>query len=201
MARVTITALAAVMALAGAAGAESMTRKGYELPPYTVEMAEGAREIRACGPRLVAEVTVRGDRKDAVNTGFRLLAGYIFGGNAQRAKIAMTVPVDQADRGGGIWTVRFTMPSVFTAQTLPAPDDPRIALVALPPARMVVEGFSGAPDSDDMAARAAALADWAKARGLTLDGGPVYSFYDAPWTPPWSRACPMSRRSWHFAIS
>lgn len=187
MRRVTIATLIAALGLAGAAGAEGMTRKGYELPPYRVEMAEGAREIRAYGPRIVAEVTVRGDRRDAINTGFRLLAGYIFGGNAGGEKIAMTVPVDQADRGEGLWTVRFTMPSRFTKDTLPAPDDPRIALVPLPPARMVVEGFSGAPDSDDMAARAAALADWAKARGLTPDGGSVYSFYDAPWTPPWSR--------------
>lgn len=187
MLRVTIATLMAALGLTGAAGAEGMTRKGYELPPYTVEMAEGAREIRAYGPRIVAEVTVRGDRRDAINTGFRLLAGYIFGGNAGGEKIAMTVPVDQADRGEGLWTVRFSMPSRFTVATLPAPDDPRIALVPLPPARMVVEGFSGAPDSDDMAARAAALADWAKVQGLTPDGGPVYSFYDAPWTPPWSR--------------
>lgn len=179
--------LAAAVAMAGTAGAEQMTRKGYEMPPYRVESTDGAREIRAYGPRLVAEVAVRGDRKDAVNTGFRLLAGYIFGGNAGGTRIAMTVPVDQADLGGGLWTVRFTMPSAFTPATLPAPDDPRIALVPMDGARMVVEGFTGLPDSADMAARAAALADWAKAQGLTVTGGPVYSFYDAPWTPAGAR--------------
>ncbi|MEY4984231.1 MAG: hypothetical protein RIR62_2497 [Pseudomonadota bacterium] len=179
--------LAAGMGLAGQAGAESMTRKGYEMPPYTVEARDGAREIRAYGPRIVAEVTVRGERRAAVNTGFRLLAGYIFGANAGREKIAMTVPVDQADRGGGLWTLRFTMPSAFTAETLPAPDDDRIRLVPVPPARMVVEAFGGIPDSDDMAARAAALADWAAARDLRVDGGAVYSFYDAPWTPAGQR--------------
>lgn len=175
--------MAAGIGLSGQAGAESMTRKGYEMPPYTVEATEGAREIRSYGPRIVAEVTVRGERRAAVNTGFRLLAGYIFGGNAGGEKIAMTVPVDQADRGDGLWTLRFTMPAAFTTETLPAPDDPRITLRPLPPARMVVEGFSGIPDGDDMAARAQALSDWARARGLTPEGGPVYSFYDAPWTP------------------
>lgn len=180
-------AMAAVLAagtgLAGQAGAEGMTRRGYEMPPYRVEATEGAREIRSYGARIVAEVTVRGDRRAAVNTGFRLLAGYIFGANAGGEKIAMTVPVDQADRGEGLWTVRFTMPAAFTAETLPAPQDPRIRLVPVGPARMAVEGFSGIPEDDDMAARAAALAAWAGAQGLRVEGGPVYSFYDAPWTP------------------
>ena len=42
-------------------------------------------------------------------------------------------------------------------------------------------------DSDDLAARAAALAEWAQARGLSVTGGPIYSFYDAPWSLPWNR--------------
>ena len=177
--------LAMLAGLAGQGMADE--RKGYEMPAYTVEATEGAREVRAYGPRLVAEVAVQGDRKAAINAGFRMLAGYIFGGNEGGAKIAMTVPVDQADQGGGVWTVRFTMPSEFTADTLPKPDDARITLRPLPPARMVAESFSGLPDSDDMAARAAALAEWAQAQGLTVAGGPVYSFYDAPWSLPWNR--------------
>lgn len=177
--------LAMLAGLAGQGMADE--RKGYEMPAYTVESTEGAREVRAYGPRLVAEVAVQGDRKAAINAGFRMLAGYIFGGNEGGAKIAMTVPVDQADQGGGVWTVRFTMPSEFTADTLPKPDDARITLRPLPPARMVAESFSGLPDSDDMAARAAALAEWAQAQGLTVAGGPVYSFYDAPWSLPWNR--------------
>lgn len=177
--------LAVLAGMAGQGMAED--RKGYEMPAYTIEATEGAREVRAYSPRLVAEVTVQGDRKAAINTGFRVLAGYIFGGNEGGAKIAMTVPVDQADQGGGVWTVRFTMPSKFTADTLPKPDDTRIALRPLPPERMVAESFSGLPDSDDLAVRAMALAEWAKARGLTVNGGPVYSFYDAPWSLPWNR--------------
>lgn len=178
-----------VMAVSGSgqAGAETMTRRGYERPAYAVEAAEGARELRAYGPRMVAEVTVRGDRRAAVNTGFRVLAGYIFGGNAGGGKIAMTVPVEQADQGDGLWVVRFTMPEQAVAAGLPAPADGRIVLRDVAPARMVVEGFSGMPDGDDMAARAEALRLWAEGRGLRVTGGPVYAFYDAPWTPAGAR--------------
>lgn len=166
---------------------ETMTRKGYERPAYVLEAAEGAREVRAYGPRVVAEVAVRGDRKAAVNTGFGLLAGYIFGGNEGGGKIAMTVPVEQADQGDGLWVVRFTMPEQAVAAGLPAPADGRIVLRDVAPARMVVEGFSGMPDGDDMAARAEALRLWAEGRGLRVTGGPVYAFYDAPWTPAGAR--------------
>jgi hypothetical protein len=181
--------IAAAMVLAGMGQgmAEGMERKGYELPPYRVEVSDGPREIRAYAPRIVAEVTVRGARREAINAGFRALAGYIFGGNESGQKIAMTVPVDQADRGEGLWTVHFTMPSAYTLATLPRPDDSRVSLRELPAGRMVVEVFSGLPGDADMAARAAALADWAQSKGLTVTGGPVYSFYDAPWSLPWNR--------------
>ncbi len=181
-----IGAVLAVM-MAGQAGADGMTRRGYEMPPYAVEVAEGAREVRAYGPRMVAEVTVRGDRRAAVNAGFRVLAGYIFGGNDGGGKIAMTVPVEQAEQGDGLWVVRFTMPSDAVAAGLPAPKDGRIVLREVPPSRMVVEGFSGMPDGADMAARAEALRVWAEGRGLRVTAGPVYAFYDAPWTPAGAR--------------
>lgn len=162
-------------------------RRGYEMPPFAVEAAEGAREVRRYGARVVAEVTVRGDRRAAVNTGFRVLAGYIFGANEGGGKIAMTVPVEQADQGDGLWVVRFTMPERAVAAGLPAPADGRIVLREVAAARMVVEGFSGMPDADDMAARAKALRIWAEGRGLRVVGGPVYAFYDAPWTPAGAR--------------
>lgn len=178
-----------MMAGSGAeqAGAEGMTRRGYEMPAYVVEAAEAAREVRVYGPRVVAEVTVRGDRRAAVNTGFRLLAVYIFGGNQGTAKIAMTVPVEQSMQGEGLWVVRFTMPAEAVAAGLPAPEDGRIVLREVSAARMVVEGFSGMPDGEDMAARAEALRGWAEGRGLRVTGGPVYAFYDAPWTPAGAR--------------
>lgn len=182
-----LIAATVVLAGMGQAMAEGAERKGYEMPPYRVEASDGAREIRVYAPRIVAEVTVRGARREAINAGFRALAGYIFGGNADGQKIAMTVPVDQADKGDGLWTVHFTMPSAFDLKTLPTPDDARVTLRELPAGRMVVEVFSGLPGDADMAARAAALADWAQSQGLTVAGGPVYSFYDAPWSLPWNR--------------
>ena len=91
-------------------------------------VAVGAIDIRLYGERIAAQTVVTGNSDTARNQGFRRLAGYIFGGNAQRASIAMTAPVSQAGTGGsqtiamtapvaqtpsGVdrWTVQFFMPA------------------------------------------------------------------------------------------
>ena len=52
-----------------------------EEPRYQVLQSDGAFELRQYEPMLVAHVEVDGDASGARNAGFRLLAGYIFGGN------------------------------------------------------------------------------------------------------------------------
>lgn len=179
--------LAMAVATAGQAGAEA-THKGYEMPPYTVEWQDGAREIRDYGPHLLAEVKVAGSRSGAIQKGFRLLAGYIFGGNATGEKIAMTVPVAQTPKdGGATWVVSFMMPGRYSTETLPTPKTDAIRFVDSGPSRQLVERFSGLPGTANLADRAEALRTWATAQGHEIIAGPHYYFYDAPMTLPWKR--------------
>jgi SOUL heme-binding protein len=181
--------LALGMAMAGEAGAEATqgaSHKGYEMPPYNVDWADGAREIRVYGPHLLAEVRVSGSRTAAIQTGFRTLAGYIFGGNATGENIAMTVPVAQTPEGE-TWVVSFMMPARYTTETLPAPRSEAIRFVQAGPSRQLVERFSGLPGTTGLAERAEALRAWAKAQGYEILAGPHYYFYDAPMTLPWKR--------------
>lgn len=173
------------IAMAGVSGAEA-THKGYEMPPYSVEWSEGAREIRSYGPHLLAEVKIVGGRQGAIQAGFRMLAGYIFGGNATGEKIAMTVPVAQT-AVRDFWTVSFMMPARYTSDALPVPRDDRIRFVQSGPSRQLVERFSGLPGTAGLSERAEALRDWATAQGYEILAGPHYYFYDAPMTLPWNR--------------
>ena len=177
--------LALGVVMAGGAGAEA-THKGYEMPRYRVDWAEGAREIRGYGPHLLAEVRVSGGRSGAIQAGFRVLAGYIFGGNATGEKIAMTVPVAQTPAGED-WVVSFMMPARYTAETLPAPRSERVRFVQAGPSRQVVERFSGLPGTAGLEERAEALRAWAEGQGHEILAGPHYYFYDAPMTLPWKR--------------
>ncbi len=175
------------LVMAGTAMADVQTHKGYEMPPYTVESVADGVELRRYGPHVVAEVTVTGDRSTAIGRGFRALAGYIFGGNADGEKIAMTVPVAQTPTGGDRWTVQFTMPGAYSVETLPAPRNPAVKLRQVAGDRQAVVVFSGLPQTADLDARAAKLRGWIGAQGLTITTGPHYQFYDAPLTLPWRR--------------
>ncbi len=146
-----------------------------EEPPFKLVVEDGPFSVRDYPALVVAEVSVAGDQNEAANAGFRLLAGYIFGGNSPGQRIAMTAPVVQAPREGekiamtapvtqtseaGRWTVRFTMPAGYTLQTLPKPNDPRVKLLELPPSRMAVVRFSGlarAPEVERQTALAARI--------------------------------------------
>jgi hypothetical protein len=172
-----------------------------EEPRYVTQLRDGDFEVRQYEARVVAETVVAGDWSDAGNEGFRRLAGYIFGKNRRGAKIAMTAPVAQAAqnadegvkiamtapvaqrRDGDSWTVAFTMPDGETLATLPDPQDPRIVLRELPPARVAVARFSGRWTDANMNEHEAELRRWARDRHLTTVGDAEVNRYDPPFKP------------------
>jgi hypothetical protein len=168
-----------------------------EEPAFKAVLVDGAFEVRDYPPLVVAEVTVGGDQKEAANKGFRLLASYIFGGNKRRQSIAMTAPVAQAPAsekiamtapvtqtpGAGEWIVRFTMPSAWSLETLPEPNDPKVHLRALSPTRFAVLKFSGLARKGVVAAKTVELGALAKSHQLRTIGPVSLAQYDPPWTP------------------
>ena len=172
-----------------------------EEPAFTVSMKEGAFEVRSYPALVAAQVNVTGSRNEASKAGFKLLAGYIFGGNTRKQSIAMTAPVVQAPAGSekiamtapvlqtpmpgqsGAWTVRFIMPAAYTLDTLPTPDDAKVQLLALPPARFAVVTFSGLAREDDVALRTAELNAFIAGKALQAAGPPAVARYNPPWTP------------------
>ena len=159
-----------------------------EQPEYKVEKQDGSIEIRAYGPLIAAEAVVQGERKAAINEGFQLIAGYIFGKNEPQAKIAMTAPVEQqksqkiamtapvTQQGEeNSWTVRFIMPKSCTMQTLPVPSDPRVKLEPLPERRFLVVTFSGLARNDAIKSRTAVLRQYAASQKLATAGEPLPS--------------------------
>lgn len=166
-------------------------------PPFTVECQQGDFEVRDYPPLIVAEVGVAGSRKDAAGQGFRLLAGYIFGGNTRQQRIAMTAPVVQSPAGetiamtapvvqigeDGTWVIRFIMPRGATLETLPRPNNPKVQLHAVTAARMAVVRFSGLARQADVATKTLALSRFVSAQHLRAVGPPSLAQYDPPWTP------------------
>lgn len=172
------------------------TAMATEEPPFTAALTAGAFQLRDYPEMVTAEVLVTGSRKTAASKGFRLLAGYIFGANTARAKIAMTAPVVQIPQSqkiamtapvlqtgtGNDWTIRFIMPRGYTLATLPRPNNPAVVLRAVPPVRIAVVRFSGLAAEDDVAQQTALLQQFLVAHHLTATGAPSLAQYDPPWT-------------------
>jgi hypothetical protein len=169
-------------------------------PPYTSVFQQGAFEIRDYASQVVAEVTVNSNSREPANDGFRPLAGYIFGGNAPRAKIAMTAPVTRQQgtqiamtapvtrqSAGGSYNVRFIMPAGSRLETMPRPNNPDVRLIEEPGKRYGVVRFSGLGNQSALDAKTEELRAFLRGRGLTPIGTPVIAFYDPPFTLPFLR--------------
>ncbi|MEM8957244.1 MAG: heme-binding protein [Pseudomonadota bacterium] len=182
-------ALAGILVIAAisvSVSAGSTMYKGYETPDFTTTAADGPFELRRYEPHLVAEVHVEGDRGAAIRRGFRTLAGFIFGKNAEETKIAMTAPVTQAP-ADGVWQVQFMMPDGYDLDTLPAPNDDRIRFRVTDAETQAVMQFSGWWNDRKLAEKASELRSWVDAQGLQITDGPRYYFYDDPFTLPMRR--------------
>lgn len=179
--------IAALLELAVSVHASADMYKGYEIPPYEVVATDGSFELRRYQPHLVAEVDVSGEREQAIRAGFRILADFIFGGNAEDQKVSMTVPVSQIPSDQSDWTVRFMMPESYTLETLPSPDSDAIRFVETAAESHLVLRFSGRPNATLLARKADMLTAYAKDRGHRVAGGVRYHFYDDPLTLPWNR--------------
>lgn len=171
----------ALLAVAGLFVASESS--GVETPSYEVVAVFPTFEVRDYAPTVEARTAVRGNDEMSRSAGFRVLAGYIFGGNRSGDEIAMTAPVQQFPSDDGSWRVTFTMPSGHDLASLPTPSSDRVALVQVPARRVAAVRFSGAVGSAEMARKAEALTAALASEGLAATGPAVFAWYDPPWTP------------------
>jgi hypothetical protein len=173
-----------------------------EEPKFTLATKDGAFELRDYAVTIVAEVSVTGDQHEASRKGFRLLAGYIFGGNRSRTRIAMTAPVTKIAQPfreaarqkiamtspvtqtatGSAWLVRFTMPRHYALTDLPVPNDPAVTLKVVPATRFAVLRFSGLAGEAGVADATTRLMAIVRKRRLVPVGPSSVARYNPPWT-------------------
>ena len=154
-----------------------------EEPLYRVEKAWEAEqiEIRAYAPRVMA---VTGMNEDS-DGGFKVLAGYIFGGNAEEEKIAMTAPVQQSMDGEK--EMAFMMPAEYTLEDLPQPEDQRVSFREAPAYTAAVIQFSGWASAEKADENWQQLRRFLIAEGIDITGEPTLNQYNPPWTLPFMR--------------
>ena len=174
-----------------------MTSKATEEPDFKVIQKLEDIEVREYAAYSVAVVVVPGPAADAGNQAFPILAGYIFGKNkgerkfamtapvtqaAEPVKLEMTAPVTQAAAPGG-FRVQFVLPKGVTAASAPEPLDSRVTLRDVAPSRIAVIRYSGFWSDSNYSNHLTKLLAALSSANLVAVGEPVYSRYNAPFTP------------------
>ncbi|NVK63031.1 MAG: heme-binding protein [Flavobacteriales bacterium] len=119
-----------------------LSRKSIESYPYKVVEQYDKFEIRDYEASLFTTVKLPyNDYKSASSRGFSMLAGYIFGGNDQKEKIAMTSPVAMSIEDS--MTMMFMVPKKYKREDLPTPNQSGIEIIDVPAKRVAAITFGG----------------------------------------------------------
>ena len=147
--------------------------------PYTVIQKVGEIEIRHYDPFSLGQVRVSGDYEEAMDSGFRQLASFIFGKNETQSKTSMTTPVFMDELGPNEWMMSFYLAP--DAQDL-IPVDSNIEIVEKHAKDVAVYSYSGTNTLEEMREAKTKLLQELSQKGL----GPVSDVWWAQYDQPFS---------------
>jgi hypothetical protein len=154
-------------------------QRDIETYPYVVNKKYNAFEIRSYEATLFTSVQLSGNKyKDASSEGFSILAGYIFGGNNKKEKIAMTSPVAMSLEDS--MTMLFMVPKKFKKETLPLPDQSQIKFREEPAKTVAAIRFDGWANDEKIEKYKQQLKSALDAEGITYTN----HFYFLGYNPP-----------------
>jgi hypothetical protein len=159
----------------------TMSTNKTEMQQYKVIQEEEGFEIRFYPGVVMAKISSTSKSyKDLGSSGFRKLAGYIFGGNSEKKQISMTSPVHM-DIGDSVSTMAFVMPSNFKKDDLPKPSSDDVVLEDTQEEYVAAIQFSGFSDAESIEEHKVKLEKALKTKGLTYNGNFRYLGYNPPY--------------------
>lgn len=151
-----------------------------EMYKYKVIKQFGEFEIRAYESANFTYVTMdKGTYEETSRSGFRQLAGYIFGNNENSQKIAMTSPVAMTMEDSV--TMMFMVPEAYTLEELPKPNDPNVKFRKEPEKYVAAIRFGGWASDNKIEKYTQKLEDLLKTREIEHFGKFSYLGYNAPY--------------------
>lgn len=121
----------------------AMATNKTETQVYKVIKVEKEFEIRFYPSTTMAAITSSAKTyKELGSSGFRKLAGYIFGDNKENKQIAMTAPVHM-DINDSVSSMSFVMPANYTKENLPLPNNADVSIQTTPDEYVAAITFDG----------------------------------------------------------
>lgn len=152
-----------------------------ETQKYRVVKKEDGFEIRFYPKATFATIRSTGSNyKQLASSGFRKLAGYIFGGNDQNKSIAMTAPVrmEMSEKGSAI---SFVMPEKYDMASLPKPKDATVEIKQSEEVYAAVIAFGGYANDEKINDYTNKLVALLQKKNIKIIGGFNFLGYNAPF--------------------
>jgi len=151
-----------------------------ETPKYTVLKSYDDFELRQYGSMILAQTVMQSaSYENTSRQGFRTVASYIFGGNSENKKIAMTAPVIM--EMGDDTKMSFVMPKQHSMESLPEPSSEEVKILKVSPKKYAVITFPGYANNKKIDKYAKKLLKSIKSEGLETVGNVKFMGYNAPW--------------------
>lgn len=152
-----------------------------ETQAYKVIQIEKEFEIRHYPSATMALVTSSlKSYRELGNTGFRKLAGYIFGGNKENKRIAMTSPVHM-EISNTVSSMSFVMPTSYNKDNLPQPNNSEIKIKVSEPEYVAALKFGGFATTSRIEKHKAQLKKLLEDKGISYYGNFRYLGYNPPF--------------------
>lgn len=154
---------------------------GIENQKYRVVKKEEGFEIRFYPKATFATIRSSGSNyKQVANSGFRKLAGYIFGGNDQNKSIAMTAPVrmELSEKGSAM---SFVMPEKYDMANLPKPKDASVEIKQSEEVYAAVITFGGYANDEKINDYTKRLVALLQKKNIKIIGSFNFLGYNAPY--------------------
>ena len=159
----------------------TMSTQKTETQPYKVIRVEKDFEIRFYPAATMAVVSSKvRTYKELGSSGFRKLAGFIFGGNQDKKQISMTSPVHM-DFGDSVSTMAFVLPAGYQEGNVPKPNDPGIAIKTSEPEYVAVVTFDGFASDEKIGEQKKKLEKVLNEQGLKHYGNFRFLGYNPPY--------------------
>lgn len=153
---------------------------GIEMPSYRMIKKYGDVEIRQYPAMVIAQTQLSQSSVDNnMNNGFRTIAEYIFGGNDQNQKIAMTAPVVM--KMSDTATMYFMMPKKYSVNQLPKPNSNNVKILEESSRVLAVIRYGGFSSEKKIEKYQKQLAEIISQNNLKTKGPYMYMGYNAPW--------------------
>ena len=148
--------------------------------PYTVIQTIDEVEIRAYESAVFSSVKMaQSSYAETANGGFRMLAGYIFGGNDRGEKIAMTSPVVM--EMGDSMKMSFMVPKDLDMDGLPKPNDARVYQEKKDSTVLAAIAFGGWASDEKIQEHIEALKSTLEQHQIAYEGPFSYLGYNPPY--------------------